>query len=121
MKTPSKRARRVADLVQREVSLIIQHSVADPRLQGLVITLVDMSPDLKNAKLLFTVPDGSLVDESEKALLKASGFIRTRLAKTAGLRYAPKLVFVYDKELLRAEKLSHLINKVAPPPEESMD
>jgi ribosome-binding factor A len=118
MKAPSKRSRRVADLMQREVSAIIHRNIVDPRLAGLTITLVDMSPDLKNAKILFTVQDDLPVADAEKALLKASGFIRSKLAKASELRHVPKLVFVYDKDLLRAAKLSSLIDQVAPESDE---
>ncbi len=117
MSGSSKRARRMADLIQREVSLILRQHVVDPRLQQLVITLVKMSPDLKSARILFTVPDEVLVDEATQALVKASGFMRSQMAKTAELRYVPKLFFQHDVQLLQAERLSHLIDQVAPPGE----
>ena len=121
MKTPSKRSRRIADMLLQEITLIITKHIADPRLQGLLITAVDMSPDLKNAKIFFTLPDALSVDEANGALRKASGFLRTQLAKTAELRHAPKLIFMHDKGLLHAERLSQLIDHLAPAPLDDTD
>ena len=114
MSGSSKRVRRMADLIQREVSMILRQHVVDPRLQQLVITLVDMTPDLKSARILFTVPDKEMVDDATQALAKASGFMRSQMAKTAELRYVPKLFFQYDAQLMQAEHLSNLIDQVAP-------
>ena len=118
MSSSSKRVRRMADLIQREVSLILRQHVVDPRLQQLVITLVEMSPDLKSARILFTVPEAEMVDDVMQALTKASGFMRSQMAKTAELRYVPKLFFQYDAQLLQAERLSNLIDQVAPSAEQ---
>ena len=114
MSGSSKRVRRMADLIQREVSLILRQHVVDPRLQQLVITLVEMSPDLKSARVLFTVPEADTVEDVMQALAKASGFMRSQMAKTAELRYVPKLFFQYDAQLMQAEHLSNLIDQVAP-------
>ena len=114
MSGSSKRVRRMADLIQREVSLILRQHIVDPRLQQLVITLVKMSPDLKSARILFTVPESDTVEDVMQALAKASGFMRSQMAKTAELRYVPKLFFQYDAQLMQAEHLSNLIDQVAP-------
>jgi len=114
MSGSSKRMRRMADLIQREVALIIRQHVVDPRLQKMVVTLVEMSPDLKSASIFFTIHDDVLIDDAVQALTKAAGFIRSQMAKTAELRYVPKLFFNYDAQLVKAERLSSLIDQVAP-------
>jgi ribosome-binding factor A len=118
MASSSKRVKRVSDLIHREVAMILRQNVVDPRLQQLVVTLVDASPDLKNATVFFTVPDVVVVAEAETALIKAAGFMRSQLAKSSGLRHAPRLSFKHDAALLKAERLSSLIDQVAPPVEQ---
>ena len=94
------------------------------------VTGVDVSNDLAHAKILFTVlntypGDEGLVsdtltdpsaldqleiDENLKALRKASGFLRTLLAKRLRLRSTPKLHFIYDSSVQRGQRLSDLID-----------
>ena len=69
MSGSSKRMRRMADLIQREVALIIRQNVVDPRLQKMVVTLVEMSPDLKSASIFFTIHDDVLVDECKTRII----------------------------------------------------
>ncbi|MCH9644143.1 MAG: 30S ribosome-binding factor RbfA [Gammaproteobacteria bacterium] len=111
MSQPSKRARRVADLVQREVANCLQREVRDPRLTGISITEVDMSPDMKSARVYFSLLNDAAVSDAQKAIEKADRFIRHYLAKNAELRYTPKLIFKYDDTAKRAEHLSRLIDK----------
>lgn len=110
MPKPSKRARRVADLIHREVANCLQREVHDPRLIGLSITDVEMTPDMKTARIYYSLMDDASVDEAASALAKADRFIRHCLAKKTELRYTPKLIFKYDDTMRRAERLSRLIN-----------
>jgi ribosome-binding factor A len=114
MSKPSKRSRRVADLVHREVAKCIQSEVMDPRLTGLSITDVEMTPDMKAARIFYSLFDDAALADAAVALKKADRFIRHRLAKQSELRYTPKLIFKYDDTLRRAEHLSRLINDAQP-------
>jgi ribosome-binding factor A len=71
---------------------------------------VKMSPDLRHARISFTVLDEKDAKYSAKALNKASHFFRKHIAKHLELRVVPDLFFVYDKELHDAEDLVALIN-----------
>ena len=130
MSEMSARAQRVADQIQREIASLIQLEVNDPRVGMVSVTGVDVSNDLANAKILFTVLNtypgdeglvsdtltnpGALdkleIDENLKALRKASGFLRTLLAKRLRLRSTPKLQFIYDSSVQRGQRLSDLID-----------
>jgi len=107
----SKRNRRVADLLRREVALLIKHSVNDPRLTAMLVTAVDLSPDLSNARIYYTLPDDVDNKEVEVALKKASGFIRYELAARTELRYTPQIRFCYDNSIAHAEHLLSLMNQ----------
>ena len=104
------RVQRVADLIRREVANTLCKEITDPRLQALSITAVDVSPDLRNAKVYFTLLDDSKIDDVNKALEKAAGFLRRAVASQCELRYVPKLIFKYDNKLSQAESLVSLIS-----------
>jgi len=107
---PSIRAQRVADLVKREIAASLSKDIEDPRLKSLSLTAVDVSPDLRNAKIFFTLLDTDNVVEVIKVLNKASGFLRHSIASRCDLRYVPKLDFRYDNNLVEAENLVTLIS-----------
>ena len=111
MPKSSKRIRQVADLVKREIAVLMKTSISDPRLAGVMITSVDISPDLSNAKVYFILSDSSAVEEANKALQKATSFIRHALAQKTELRYTPQLSFLYDESISHANKLLSLIDK----------
>ncbi len=126
----SSRVQRVADQIQREIASLIQMEVNDPRVGMVSVTGVTVSRDLAHAKVYVTVlntlsDDESLnqstlsepgeldkleVEENLKALNKASGYLRTLLAKRLSLRSVPKLKFHYDGSVERGQQLSSLID-----------
>ena len=126
----SPRVQRVADQIQRELASLIQLELKDPRVGMVSITGVDISKDLAYAKVFITVLNtlgndrgfnsstlsepGALdkleVEENLKALNKASGFLRTMLAKRLRIRSVPKLEFRYDGSAEQGQHLSALID-----------
>lgn len=106
------RLERIAQLLQRELSILIQHSIDDPRLpKWISISAVHISPDLRFAKIYFTV----LKDDPEKTakiLNGMAGFLRKNLASKIKLRVLPNLHFVYDESVAYGERLSRLIDKI---------
>ena len=105
------RPRKVADLIQRELSDLLRREVRDPRVGMLTITAVDVSPDLTHAKVFFTQ-----LEEKDKAatiegLQRASGYLRSQIAHRIKLYTAPELRFVYDESVERGDRLSQLIDR----------
>jgi ribosome-binding factor A len=109
------RTQRVADQIQREVALLIQHEVKDPRVGMVTITAVKVSREFDIAAIYFTVfgANGDSVDlvkSTQEGLNKAAGFLRSSLARKLKIRTTPKLRFVYDKSVENGNRLSALIN-----------
>ena len=124
------RAQRIADQIQRKIAVLIQLEVSDPRVGMVSVTGVDVSNDLAHAKIYITVLnslagdeqinadtlsepgvlDQLEIEENLKALKKASGFLRTLLAKRLRLRVVPKLQFYYDSSIEQGQRLSDLID-----------
>ena len=106
-----KRSERVQELLLKEISALIQRGLKDPRIGFATVTTVDLSNNLKHAKVYISV----LGTESEQrdtitGLTNASGFIRGSLGKNLNLRYIPVLEFILDETAKRVAKINKIIN-----------
>ena len=110
----TRRQRRVAELIHRELSLILLREVRDPRLAEITITEVRVTPDLLIARIYFTVlGDQEAQQEALAGLESASGFLRTQLAGRIQLRLAPELEFELDKSAEYARHIEQLLDQIA--------
>lgn len=111
---PTRRQRRVAELIHRELSLLLMREVRDPRLANVTITEVRVTPDLLIARVHFTVLGGS--DQQQEALValeRANGFLRTQLAGQVRLRFAPELIFELDTSAEYGRHIDELLDQIA--------
>lgn len=104
------RSDRVASQIQRELAMLIQHGVKDPRLSTTSILEVQVSRDLSQARVYFSVLDPDDVAECLQALTRASGFLQREIGKVLKVRITPKLKFIYDDTNIRGHNLSDLID-----------
>jgi len=99
---------RVNQQVKREIGRIIQQELGDPRLQFVTITDVDVSRDLRNGKIRFSVlGEQAQVQAAQKGLDGARGMIRKLLGQSMKLRHIPELFFIFDQSIemtIRIEK-----------------
>jgi ribosome-binding factor A len=96
-KTGYSRAERVADQIRMEVADILMRRIKDPRVRSVTVTDVELTNDLRIARVFVT----ALGTEAETkdvfaGLSKASGFIRSELGRRLTLRYLPEVVFHKD-------------------------
>ena len=112
---------RINDAVKQEMAQILR-DVKDPRITGSLvsITAAEVSPDLKFAKIYFSVL-GEGKDEVLKALKNASGFFRSELAKRINLRITPQLVFEYDSSMEYGANISSILKTLDIKPLEEED
>ncbi len=108
----SNRPDRVAEAIQHELSLLLLQKVRDSRLAEVTISNVQMSPDLKQAKIYFIVPKGVSSSRALKGMERARGFFRSSIARAMNLRYTPDLVFFYDKQHEEIEKLDMIFAEI---------
>ena len=115
---PTRRQRRVSELIHRELSLLLMREARDPRLAGITITGVDITPDLLLARVHFTVlGDAESESEALAGLQHANGFLRTELAGRVQLRSVPELVFKVDTSAAYGRRIDELLDQVKSDPE----
>ena len=110
----SSRVQRVADQIQRELAVLIQQEMKDPRVSLVTVSGVQVSRDLAFADIYVTqLNQKSEVDQQKlvELLNHAAGFLRGRLAKAIRLRISPSLRFHYDQTMDRGRYLSSLIDQ----------
>ena len=119
------RSRRVADLIQREIATLIQRYIQDDEIGLVTVSSVNVSPDLKNARIFFTcMANKTDIKHVSDLLNEFTGLFRHELAKNLVMRSVPKISFEFDYSLDRANKLTALIeslddNKSGKPDRES--
>jgi ribosome-binding factor A len=106
---PTGRPHRVAELLRERLALILLYKCADPRLQELTLTVVEMSPDLKQAKVFYAARENVDQVQVQIALDKALGFIKQEVARENLFRLMPSIIFLPDTGLDRAARLEKLL------------
>jgi ribosome-binding factor A len=97
--------------LQRVLAELVARSVKDPRVGNVTITAVTLLPDLSLARVYFVPFAGKQSPEDVRVgLTRAGGFLRGEAGRRLGLRHAPRLEFVFDEQLERAQKLTDLID-----------
>ena len=107
------RTDRIASEIMREVKRIIREDVSDPRTQCMFsITHVDVTRDLRYAKVYVSVYEEEKREPMMKALKSAAGFIRHNVGRQVQLRYTPELLFELDTTIEYGVHIASLINEV---------
>ena len=107
------RTDRIASEIMREVERIIREEVSDPRTECMFsVTHVDVTRDLRYAKVFISVYEAEKREPMMKALRSAAGFIRHHLGTRVQLRYTPELLFELDTTIEYGVHIASLINEV---------
>lgn len=108
------RAARVSQRIQQEITLLFEREVSDPRLANVNVTRVEVSSDLRYAKI-FVAPrsaDEDATHEMMGALSRATGFFRHHLAESLDLRFAPEVRFLLDRSIEQGERFLRALDQV---------
>ncbi|MBI2923153.1 MAG: 30S ribosome-binding factor RbfA [Planctomycetes bacterium] len=109
------RLQMVARELLREISVIVNFEMKDPRIGMVTVTKVEPASDMKTAKVyVSTMAEGKDRETALKGLGDARNFIRAQLrARMKGVRYIPELTFRFDESIAGAIRVSKLIDQVA--------
>jgi ribosome-binding factor A len=110
---PSRRPQRIALQIQHEVSLMISRNMKDRRVGFVTVTGVQMSADLKHAKVFVSMMSAeSEKKESLEALNHATGWIRHELGQRIRMKFIPEIVFLLDTSQDYGERIDRLIGEI---------
>ncbi len=109
------RPESVGGMIQREISDILRN-MKDPRIGFVTVTGVEMSDDLRNAKVFVSVlgPEEARKDTLE-ALEHGAAYIRREVGQRIQIRHTPELLFRYDHSLEHGAKIDRLLNDLRKP------
>ena len=112
----SNRPDKIADLLKKEVSLILSHEVKDPRLQNMNITAVKVTDDIGIAYVYYTIIGKSIKKKESKVednvLTKLSGMVRSKISKLIEIRRVPKIIFKFDESIEYSENIEKLLKNI---------
>jgi ribosome-binding factor A len=110
------RATRLGEQIQRELTDLLRRDVKDERIGNVTITAVDVTGDLRTAKVHYLVFGKEGPDPKVQAgLTSAAGFLRNALSKSLMIRYTPTLTFALDTSIEQGVRLTQLIDSVNKP------
>jgi ribosome-binding factor A len=111
--TPTGRIERLQDQIKKIVSEVIQGKLNDPHLGFITITEVELSRDLKHAKVFYSVyGDADSQRETSKSLKRATGFIQRELAHEIRIRKLPAIEFKADNSVARGLRIQELLDQI---------
>jgi len=109
------RTSRIGEVIMRELAQMIQQEVSDPRVGMVTVSHVDVTSDLRYAKVYITRLNETESEEDVKeciaGLTNAAGFLKRGIAKRVEIRTVPELKFYYDKSLEHGFHMDELIAK----------
>lgn len=107
------RSERLSERIHQEISLMLHRDISDPRLANVNVTRVEVTGDLRIAKVYVApLQDEAEGEEMMDALARASGYFRRSLASSLDLRYAPEIRFYLDRSIQAGERFLKVLEQV---------
>jgi len=110
---PGRRANRVGDLILREIADLLMTRVKDPRVKKTTVTGIELSKDLRYAKVFYSlIGDDQEIRAAQKGLESATGFIKREIGLRMDLKYMPDIVFKHDPSLAEGDHMEKLLRSL---------
>jgi len=110
---PGKRSTRVAEQIRKELSLMVQNRLKDPRIGMVTITRVSLTDDLKYAKVYFSVLGTEAERKSSEAALgRSAGYLQRLLKDVLSMRSIPQISFKYDPSIQESIAIDAIIQRI---------
>jgi ribosome-binding factor A len=111
----SRRVEKAAEAVREVVSWAILTELNDPRVQDVTVTYVEMSGDLRQAKVHVSIMgDEAKQNLGLRGLQHAAGFLQSKLSSRIDTRYTPKIEFILDQGVKQSIEISRILKEVLP-------
>ena len=113
----SRRVLKAAEAIREVVSMAILTEVRDPRVKNVTVTMVELSADMKTAKVHVSVMGDAKQEKlSLLGLQNSAGFLQSRIADRIDTRYTPRLSFELDKGVKNSLEVARILAEVLPKP-----
>lgn len=104
---------RVADQIRSELADLLAREVHDPGIGFVTLTRVKVTPDLQQARVLYTaLGDEKTRAASGRALERAAPFLRRNIGARLRLRRAPEIIFIYDDSIAGQDRIEQILNEL---------
>lgn len=117
---PYKRSQRVSDLLREEIAEIIMRRLKDPRLGFVTVTGVDITEDLKIAKVFVSVLKQEDRELTLEILNSARSFVRSEVAKRVRMKVIPSIEFRIDESIEYGARIDRLLKEIKDRAEETV-
>ena len=108
----TRRTERVAEEIREEVARMLSREIKDPRIGFVTVTRVQITPDLRSARIFVGVlGDATQRRKTLQGLEQATGFVRRAVGQRLRLRFTPELIFAYDEGLDATARVAQLLDE----------
>jgi len=115
MPSNSRRIRKAAEAIREVVSMAVLANLKDPRITNVTVTYVEVSPDMKRAKIHVSVMgDNATQQLSIHGLRSSAGYLQQKIARRLDTRYTPRLEFLLDMGVKKSIEITQLLQEVLP-------
>ncbi len=112
---PSRRTLKAAEAIREVVSMAILREIKDPRVRNVTVTAVEVSPDMRQARVHVSVMGNDTQQNlSLRGLRSAAGFLQAKVAERIETRYTPRLTFELDQGVKRSVEIARQLREVLP-------
>jgi len=116
----ARRLLKAAEAIREVVSMAILAELKDPRIRDVTVTHVEVSPDMRHARVHVSVMGDSTQEKlSLRGLQSAAGFLQSKIAEQIDTRYTPRLMFVLDEGVKKSIELARILKQVLPPSDDA--
>ncbi len=111
----SRRVQKAAEAVREVVSMAILADLKDPRIEGVTVTHVEVSPDMRNAKVHVSIMgDDTAQRLCLQGLQSSAGFLQKKISRRIDTRYTPRIKFEIDMGVKNSIAIARMLNDVLP-------
>ena len=109
------RLSRVGEEIKKELSILLQREMKDPRIGFVTVTGVEVTSDLQYAKVYVSIFGSAEEREATlEGLRKAKGYLRTEIGRRIKLRHVPDLVFKLDESIDYGNRIEAILREINP-------
>ena len=118
----SRRVQKAAEAIREVVSMAILADLKDPRIDGVTVTYVEVSPDMRNAKVHVSIMGDETTQKlCLRGLQSSAGYLQQKVSRRIDTRYTPRIRFEIDMGVKNSIAIARMLNDVLPEDDEQAE